>query len=214
VKSTSTKQSAGKKHQKRPGLPGARPIDRVEALLFDLANLPLHPENRRDFGKRRPLYDRMLTQYPEIFDFSKDWKEPYRVIVTVRHVLRRIWDTRDERLRDWLIFELRDAYQRSRTRVSHPVREFFESMSDTNDLFGCVPEKTPFDAAMVHLQTRLAKRMLHCPDPACPAPYFFRNPKEKKTKSCSTLCGNYLRKQSKLRYYHDSPTSEKNRGKV
>ena len=177
-----------------------RPGNRVEALLYDWVNLPAPPKNAKDLGKRTVQYDRMLKRYPEIFDFSTDWKEPYRVLTTVRDVLRQIWDTQDARRRDWLIFELRDAYQGSRTRVKHPVRDFFKSMADTTDFFGRVPENTAFDAAMFRMQTHLVHRMLHCPNPDCLAPYFFRQ--EIGQKSCSPECGDYLRRQSRLRSYH------------
>jgi hypothetical protein len=178
-----------------------RPGDRVEALLYEWVNLPLHPKNRKDLGKRMAEYDRMLTRYPEIFDFSRDWEAQYPVLVTVREVLQDIWDAQDVRRRDWLIFELRDRYQRVRTGARHGVREVLEeSMADSFGLFGCVPEKTPFEAAMFRLQTNLVDRMLHCPNPDCLAPYFFRQ--EIGQKSCSPECGDYLRRKSRLRSYY------------
>jgi hypothetical protein len=177
-----------------------RPADRVEALLYDWVNLSPYPKNRKELGKRTAEYDRLLTHYPEIFDFSGDWKAQYKVLAAVRKVLQLVWDSQDARRRDWLIFELRDSYQRSRTRASHAVRDLFESMADGFDLFGCVPEKTPFDVAMFRLQTHLVDRMLHCPNPDCAAPYFFRQ--ERGQKSCSTICGDYLRRKSRRQSYH------------
>jgi len=186
-----------------------RPGNRVEALLYAWVNLPLHPKNAKDLGKRLAEYDRMLKRYPEIFDFSSDWEAQYPVLVTVRGVLQDIWDTQDARRRDWLIFELRDHYQRVRTRARHGVREVLESVTNDDNgfgLFGCVPEKTLFDAAIFRLQSHLVHRMLHCPNPDCMAPYFFR--KEIGQKSCSPECSDYLRRQSRLRSYH------KNKGKA
>jgi hypothetical protein len=191
-------------------VPGSdhRPADRVEALLYDWVNLPIHAKNRKDLGKRTVEYDRMLKRYPEMFDFSSNWEAQYPVVVTVRGVLQDIWDTRDARRRDWLIFELRDHYQRVRTRSRHGLREVLESVANDDNgfgLFGCVPEKTMFEAAMFRLQSHLVHRMLHCPNPDCLAPYFFRQ--EIGQKSCSPECGDYLRRQSRLRSYH------KNKGK-
>jgi hypothetical protein len=175
----------------------------AEALLYDWANLPFHPKNRRDLEKRAPEYDRMLERYPEIFDFSTDWEAQYRVLVTYRGVLRDIWDTPDARRRDWLIFELRDAYQRERTQARTEVRETFELMPRSGlygGYFGAVPEETAFESAMVHL-ARTTHLLLHCPNVGCAAPYFFRS--KKGQKFCSPACADPSRRESKRRWHQN-----------
>jgi hypothetical protein len=182
--------------------------ERVERLLCDWVNLPLHPANRREMGTRSPQYDRIISRYPEIFVF-KAWQTSYRLLLTVREGLRTIWTATDPRQRDWTIYELRNHYRRACAREAHQLLDFI-SESDV-DVLTSLPALTPFEATMFHLQTRLAYRMLFCLNPECAAPYFFRT--EKGQKSCSPECGDWLRRQSKLRYYHASPSSPKNREK-
>jgi len=184
---------------------GVISAEKAETLLYDWVNLPLHPKNRKDLGKRSPEYDRMLTRYPDIFCFSTDWKAQYDVLTTVWQVLRDIWDTPDARRRDWLTFEVRAFYERCWTQARDPIRHRVRGLFADVGVFGCVPKITPFEAAMFHLQTRLTHRMLHCPNPECAAPYFFRA--KKGQKFCSPECADPSRREQKRRWHRE------NRGK-
>lgn len=202
-------KDSGKKSARNPDqkVLGMLPSDRIERLLYEWANLPERATREADMRRRHPAYERIVVRFPEMFPFNTA-AETYRVLATVREGLRQIWNTPDARQRDWIIFTLRNLYQRSRTREEHNVRDLFESQS-SNDVFPPLPDLTAFEAAMIHLQNGLVHRMLHCPNPDCAAPYFFRG--EKGQKSCSPECGDWLRRKSKLRWYHNAANSPKNR---
>jgi len=197
MKKPLTKNSPGKEHHQVQVL-GMISAKRAEALLYEWVNLP---DSRMDT---------MPARYPEIFIF-KTKKETYRVLDTVRAGLRKIWDVRDTRQRDWDICTLRGSYQKSRTREDHGLSDLFSDTTD-NDFFPGLPRLTPFEAAMFYLQTGLVHRMLRCRNPECAAPYFFRT--EKGQESCSPECADWSRKNYKLRWYQDSPKSSKNRSKA
>lgn len=181
--------------------------ERIEGLLYEWVNLPERAIYASDLEKPHPAYERLLGRYPEVFPFTRK-REAYRVLMSVREGLRAIWNSRDARQRDWIIFTARNLFERSRTREEHGLREIFEAQAG-NDFFSSLPRLTVFEAAMVYLQTGLAHRLLLCPNPDCAAPFFFRT--EKGQKSCSPECGDWLRRQSKLRWYHQAPNSPKNR---
>jgi hypothetical protein len=180
---------------------------RVESLVYEWVNLPERALYASDLDKPHPAYEKLLGRYPEVFPFSRKG-EAYRVMMTVREGLRQIWNTSDARQRDWVIFSMRNLYERSRTREEHGLRELFEAQSD-NDFLPPLPRLSPFEAAMVHLQGGLTHRLLYCPNPDCAAPFFFRT--KKSQKACSPECADWLRRKSKLRWYHQAPNSPKNR---
>jgi len=64
---------------------------------------------------------------------------------------------------------------------------------------------TPFEAAMFHLQTQLTDKIRRCPNPECPAPYFFAT--KGLQKFCSTPCAAPAQREAKRRWWNE------NRGK-
>lgn len=160
-----------------------------------------------------------------------------RFVPKVQAALRRIWYEKDLRQRDWYFYRLRDEYHRmivgaenphlidltdgnavnqllELARVSQPRRDdssqrarFFDTWAAGTDLLEDVPRICPFEAAVYWLQVN-QKLMVYCEGPMCPAPYFFRT--EKGQKFCSPECANPARRQSKLRWWNESPNSPKN----
>lgn len=153
----------------------------------------------------------------------------------VRIALCRVWLEQDARQRDWYFYRLRDTYHRMIVRAENPylvdfsevgVKQFEELSRARRDnprqkarlleemtgeyLFEYAPRVCPFEAAVYWLQVN-QRLMLNCPGPICPAPYFFRM--EKGQKYCSDECADPARREAKLRYWHNTPTSPKNRPK-
>ncbi len=194
----------------------------AESLWRDWANLP----NPVDYPPYRGSVERFLSRYPYIFDFKDgDVAEAGPgttdlnvLLAAVRTSLRRAWLAPDAHHRDWYVFQLRYAYERIRARIEGgdvsvgPVAgdtpEIDASQSFRSiilDLLQDVPPTTPFEAAIFHLQTRLADRMLRCANPNCANPYFFRM--KKGQKYCSAVCGDPARRESKRAWWNQ------NRGK-
>lgn len=61
---------------------------------------------------------------------------------------------------------------------------------------------TPFEAAMFHLQTHLADKIRRCPNPTCPAPYFFAV--KRAQKFCSTSCAEPAQREAKRRWWNEN----------
>ena len=188
---------------------GVIPSQRVENLLYEWANLPIRVRYASDRRRAHPAYERVISRYPEVFSFQTKG-QCYDVLETVREGLQRIWRTTDLRQRDWDIFNMRNQYAHAMAREeTGGITDLFARGG--NEVLIVLPKLTPFEAAMIHLQNELSRRMLHCPNPECAAPFFFRT--EKSQKACSPECADWLRRQSKLRWYHESENSPKNRKK-
>jgi hypothetical protein len=196
----------------------------AESLWRDWVNLP----NPVDSPPNRGAVERFLSRYPYIFEFRVgDGPEARRLAETpylnvllgaVRTGLNRAWLAPDAQHRDWYIFQLRYAYERTRARIEEPDPSLAQQAGDTPDLqvrrtlrsmladlLQDVPPATPFEAAIFYLQTRLADRMLRCANPNCAKPYFFRM--KKGQKYCSAVCADPARRESKRTWWNQ------NRGK-
>jgi hypothetical protein len=195
----------------------------AESLLLDWVNLP----NPTDYPPHRGAVEKLLSRYSYIFAFRKtDRSEGGRqtrttaveaLLAAVQIGLRRAWLASDDHQRDWYLFQLRYAYERTRARIEDGIfatqdvgdtselraRRSFRLMIE--ELLQHVPEATPFEAAVFHLQTRLAHRMRCCPNPDCAKPYFFRM--KKGQKYCSAACADPARREAKRIWWNQ------NRGK-
>jgi hypothetical protein len=167
--------------QKILGLISAK---QAEKLLLDWVNLQNTPK----------ALERMRLQHPQIFGFIERDASFKELAGNVRHFLRLAWDAPDSRHRDWQLFRARYAYGQAEN--GRAFGEKFASLT-----YPGVPDGTPFEAAMFYL-TRLTHRMLHCPNPACAAPYFFKPIGTKVQKFCSPECANPSRKESKRRWWN------------
>jgi hypothetical protein len=103
--------------------------------------------------------------------------------------LRYAWDEPDQRLREWIIYDLR--------RIFH----------DTTDPEhkGQPPALTPFERAMFYFQ-RNANRARHCANADCPAPYYFAR-SNKPQRYCDSKCAGPAKREAKRKWWAE------NRGK-
>jgi hypothetical protein len=61
---------------------------------------------------------------------------------------------------------------------------------------------TRFEAAMFYLQTQLTDKLRRCPNPACPAPYFFAT--RKGQKFCSAVCAEPAQREAKRKWWNEN----------
>lgn len=66
---------------------------------------------------------------------------------------------------------------------------------------------TSFEAAMFYLQTQLTDSLRRCPNPTCPAPYFFAT--KKGQKFCSTVCAEPAQRESKRKWWNENRAVKK-----
>jgi hypothetical protein len=176
---------------------GVISANHAEKLLLDWVNLQNTPK----------ALNRMRLQHPQVFSFlGQDGKGFKELVGNVKHFLRLAWDAPDSRHRDWQLFRARYVYGQAANGVEF-VKAFGTSGEQlASQTYPGVPDETPFEAAMFYL-TRLTHRMLHCPNPDCAAPYFFKPIGTKVQKFCSPECANPSRRESKRRWHRE------NRGK-
>ena len=192
----------------------------AESLLLDWVNLP----NPTDYPPHRRAVDKLLSRYSYVFAFRKtDQSEGGRqtrtaavevLLAAVQIGLRRAWLASNAHERDWYIFQLRYAYELTRARIEDGIfatQDVFDTPElrarrslrlMIEDLLHYVPEATPFEAAICHLQTRLAHRMRRCPNPDCARPYFFRV--KKGQKYCSAACADPARREAKRIWWNQN----------
>lgn len=174
----------------KPSAQGMTP-KRAEALLTKWANLP-DPET----GNERHIAGGILKDFPDVFSeisgLGVDEQNFYRSIWGVRAHLRAAWRAVDERDRQWFIFRLRQLHDQHVRELSVPVSRalkdaavarpddgltrFFVTQFKEMTFWGMRPEAAPpprpFEQAMFWFQ-RNAEYARFCPNPDCPAPYFF-----------------------------------------
>ena len=159
------------------------------------------------------------------------------LITTIATLLREGWSASDPRRREWYFIRARLAYhvemESLRDAIENmsghqDVREISEQVvrptgsvpsvkTDPRDemqfafLIGLLllPEVplTSFEAAMFHLQTQLADSLRRCPNPTCPAPYFFAT--KKGQKFCSTVCAAPAQRESKRKWWRENRAVKK-----
>jgi hypothetical protein len=100
--------------------------------------------------------------------------------------LREAWDERDQRVREWRLFELRRDFQWETTPEEKGA-----------------PALTPFEWTMYYFQ-RNWDRARYCENPDCPAHYFFSKAR-KPQKYCSSICAGPAKRAAKLRWWNSHP---------
>jgi hypothetical protein len=174
----------------------------AEKLLLDLVNLPIPVFRSKEWPLDPNALKRIRLRHPRVFSFMGKDDEGLKLLVgNVQHFLRLAWDAPDSREREWNLFMARFVYVQAEIGTG-PFGQMFAKLT-----FPLLPDKTPFEGAMFYL-TRMTHRMQRCPG-SCPAPYFLKT--KKGQKFCSPECADPSRRESKLRWYHDSPNSPKNR---
>lgn len=143
----------------------------------------------------------------------------------IRETLRAAWDAPDARQRDFYIFRLRELYdlQWRHFQIEQVVPAMMRLASQTDPnaeiLIGLEttiagfaergrfwgylvkppPQLTPFEQVMVHFQ-RIGENARHCPNPECPAPYFFA--RRRQQRYCSEVCAEPAQREAKRRWWN------------
>jgi hypothetical protein len=100
---------------------------------------------------------------------------------------RRIWNERDPKRRNWLIYRARDKY----ASVMSPGRSFFDS-----------PAPSAFEDAMLIFEEKV-KALRLCANPDCPAKYFIaRN--DRPVTYCSSKCAGPAKRAAKLKWWNEN----------
>ena len=170
--------------------------------------------------------ERMSVLYPKIFQGYSEAD-----MFALRQLLRRAWTSTDPREREWLVFLLRkfhaeiisrlQAFQEDpekmvrerKSRIDYVRENLEKSANPARWLFNVMdsdqvhaartdgpPPRSEFEDIAFHLQKNL-DRALQCPNPECPAPYFFG--KEKGQRYCSPDCAQYGQRESKKKWWRE-----------
>jgi hypothetical protein len=192
----------------------------AEELLFDWANLPgqwpirwsrKRPSTPTNIGQRFADAQRQMRRrwHEKLLGKEGVWTG---VIGNLWHreMLRRAWDSQDPREREWLCFRLRDHFAALGRWANMTPRQRRKEMMDLTGPAFSAPPVTPFEAAIFHFQ-RQGKRVRHCPNADCLAPYFFAS--KKNQQYCSPECARPARLESQRRWAREHPGKKRRRRK-
>jgi hypothetical protein len=169
----------------------------AEVLLLDWANLTDDEQAIRRLIRRHEhiLNSLKLGLQEKVFGFKFQMFDLFRL----RDHLRKAWDARDRRMREWHIFQLRRLFSemtRDRSdeaaRLENPSIEWLEE----------APPLTPLEATAFYFQTVVADRAKHCAGPECPAPFFIAV--KRWQKYCSEKCAAPATREQKRQWWRDN----------
>jgi hypothetical protein len=177
------------------------------------------PRYRTVVNDIKPHLRRLIRRYPEIFNphgieanpridgdplfasaagSNTPFQRQCEIAELVGELLRKAWDARtldwtnkkkpvmvpDQRRRDWYLTDAESFYHTAQNRFGDPPSRV-----------------TPLEA-LVYYFRRNGDHALHCPNPDCPAPYFFAT--KKGQKYCSEKCAEPTQRAAKLRWWHEN----------
>ena len=165
--------------------------------------------------------ERLVHKYPEVFSHfppvppspavreSSVATTHWLIVAKIQRFLRLAWDSPNLREREWHLFTARTEFHSStgwavmweeRLRKSSDLRAAIQQglTPEEDTARVSVPKLTPFEQAFYHLH-RIAKRMRHCGNPGCPAPYFLA--RKKLQKYCDPKCAAPMQRQQKLEWW-------------
>lgn len=199
----------------------------IETAYPITAAPPFSESDRAAIRRADAAILRLVKRYPEVFCSLPAVSAPpairdsdvatqhWEVVARVQQFLRLAWDASEMREREWHIFAARHEFHsdtvympkameriRKRVEANQPLDEYMTPEEDALRL--SVPALTPFELAMYHLQ-RIAKRMRHCQNPDCPAPFFLA--RKKGQKYCCSKCSAPMQRALKRKWWRE------NRGK-
>jgi hypothetical protein len=157
----------------------------AERLLCDLANI-------QDFA----------TRYPQLFVGDRN---PEETATVLRQLLRRAWQARDQRHRDWYCHGIASYYHHGR-----PDRDLKESLGpaiargvlEPSSLLFALREPprrpTTLESALLYFKKN-CNRARRCPSDDCLAPYFVA--RKKNQKYCSPACVKPAQRATKRRWW-------------
>jgi hypothetical protein len=176
---------------------GVMSASRVERVLRDWANLPGLFRGRGSkslpvvFGQKpedvEAALRRMVKHYPEFFlqqGLPMPERQAFDLLALIAQLLRMAWDSPNLRKREWYLADIEGFYHRALNRFGDPPTQAL-----------------PLETLVYHFR-RNSERALHCPNPECPAPYFFRQ--KKGQIHCSPECADAARCASKRRWWNEN----------
>jgi hypothetical protein len=197
----------------------------AERLLVDWANLHDLPystgqakqiRENLSAGIPAPPTDeclRLVNRNPQVFGRGAlDWELNGVAgfgltvfdLIEIRDLLRRVWNAREQRSREWYCFHLRQRFYVWESGAdfirTHPGFPFGERWSERSSYLD-PPPVTPFEAAVFYLQTSIADRAKCCGGQDCPAPYFIAL--KRWQKYCSEACAGPANREAKRKWWHE-----------
>jgi hypothetical protein len=183
-------------------MPGAWPI---AAVYRKLSGSTVSEEETRRFSDAA---DRMQRRYKKLSPRPSTIGHLW-----LRDMLRRAWDAKDTRERDWYLFRFRDHYQQMvrRYEMTHDelVRDELAAVDVTTPRIA-LPPVDAIEAAAFYFQHQ-ARRARHCENEDCPAPYFFIS--KKGQRYCSPVCSKPAQRAAKRRWWNENRATQKRRKK-
>lgn len=151
---------------------------------FDQAPLQEDEQMRAAFPPS--VQDRLIEKIG-----TRLWQLP-----SLRAFVRRLWTEQDARKREWAVFVVR-YWLYTMGRDMSQEGEFLD-INSSSDWFPQIPPPTPFEQALSYL-VKSADRARYCPNPDCPAPYFFA--KRKNQRYCSEICAAPAQREMKRKWW-------------
>lgn len=191
---------------------------------------PFSPAMQATIRDTDAAIGRLVRKYPEVFSSFRAGPPPpedressvatdhWWIVAKVQQYLRLAWDTSDLREKEWHLFKARDSFHYSTVfqplfdeklrKAPTGTNPFDEPLTPEEDAARLsVPAFTPLEQALYHLQ-RIAKRMRHCLNPECPAPYFLA--KKKGQKYCTAKCSAPMQRQQKRDWWRENRAKRPN----
>lgn len=181
----------------------------VERFLLDCVNLP---DDLLIWEEKDQRAQKVVARYPEVFaeikfprvDSSKGGHlPPIHGVASIASLLRDIWDAPDLWLRNWHIYKLQDFHYHA-VAESKYWEEYLKKMPVSYDSVNAATDGPPpisaLTVALMYLQKTDKAR--HCPNPACPAPYFFAT--KRGQRHCSQECAAECTREAKRRWWNEN----------
>ncbi len=202
---------------------------RAERMLTEWVNTDLEGMLQTN------VWERLFRRCPEILPISLGEAVPaneanfdcfhqqMEMAEAVAADLAMAWDATDLRRFEWYTWKAQRDYEFEAASARHKVTpsHLASRPGDELKVKAAIIESeeppatiTPVEAAIFHLRQN-RKRALHCPNPDCPAPYFFAM--KKGQKYCSPECAKPSQRESKRRWWaenrakkvHKTPVSDR-----
>lgn len=188
---------------------------RAERLLTEWVNTDL-----TDLPTDAKAWERLFRRYPEIpsvpisdilpsseVNFLQ-FHHQMEMAEEVAADLATAWESANLRHFEWYTWKAQMEYEFQAASARHNLIEPGITAENRQDAIAAVTESseppaiiTPVEAAIFYLR-RNHKRALCCPNPDCPAPYFFAS--KKGQKYCSPECAKPSQRESKRRWWDEN----------
>jgi len=169
----------------------------IEKLLTALANLP----DKDNLQLRSPITAKFTDLLKDGIGDTIGPETLLENIYGLRSDLRTAWDSRDLRVQEWVAFELRRLYSvavrdQNKAITGKPSRRKPERDSYFGSGREPAPKLTVLEQVLFHFQRIAETRAMHCRNPDCQHPYFFKPVGQRTAAYCSADCSEVARRQT------------------